>query len=45
MIKDIMANINNSLKEIQESTGKQVKPLKRKHRNPLKKYKKIQPKR
>jgi hypothetical protein len=32
-------DIENSLKEIQEYTGKQ-KPLRRKHISPLKKYKK-----
>jgi hypothetical protein len=36
-------DISNSLDEIQENTGKQVKPLKRKQINPLKKYRKTQP--
>ena len=30
-------------KEIQENTGKQLKPLKRKHKNPLESYRKIIP--
>jgi hypothetical protein len=37
MIIEDIKDINNSLKEIQESTGK---PLKRKHKNPLKNYRK-----
>jgi hypothetical protein len=32
--------INNSLKEIQENTAKQWKPLKRKYKNPSKNYRK-----
>jgi hypothetical protein len=36
MIEDVKNDINNSLKEIQENTCKQVKPLKRKHKIPLK---------
>jgi hypothetical protein len=43
MIEDIKKDINNSLKEIQENTGKQVESLK--DINPLKKYRKTQPKR
>jgi hypothetical protein len=42
MIEDIKKDINNSLKEIQENTGKQLEPLKRKHKNPLKSYRKTQ---
>jgi hypothetical protein len=41
MIKDFKDDINSSLKEIQENTGKQ-KLLKRKHMNHLKKYRKTQ---
>jgi hypothetical protein len=41
MIEYFKKDINNSLKEIQENTGKQ-KPLKRKHKNPLKNYRKTQ---
>ena len=41
MIYAFKKNINNSLKEIQENTGKQVEVLKE-ETNPLKKYKKIQ---
>jgi hypothetical protein len=36
MIEDFKKDINNSLKEIQENKGKSLKPLKRKHKNPLK---------
>jgi hypothetical protein len=35
-IKDIKNNVNNSLKEIQENTGKQLETLKKKHKNPFK---------
>jgi hypothetical protein len=45
MIEDFKKDIHNSLKEIQENTGKQVKTLKRKHINSLKKYRKTQPNR
>jgi hypothetical protein len=45
MIEDFKKDINNSLKEIQENTGKQGEALKRKHMNPLKKYRKAQPNR
>ena len=41
MIEDLKEDINNSLKEIQEDTGKQ-RLVKRKHINPLKKYRKTQ---
>jgi hypothetical protein len=44
MMEDIKKEINNSLKEIQGNTGKQ-KPLKRKHKNPLKSYRKTLPNR
>ena len=36
MIENFKKDINNSLKEIQENKGKSLKPLKRKHKNPLK---------
>ena len=36
MIEDIQKDINNSFKEIQENSGKQLEALKRKHKNPLK---------
>jgi hypothetical protein len=42
MIENFKEDINNSLKEIQENTGKQVDELKRKYINPLKKYRKTQ---
>jgi hypothetical protein len=41
VIEDFEKVINNTLKEIQENPGKQ-KPLKRKHMNPLKKYRRTQ---
>ena len=44
VIEHFKKDINDSLKEIQENTGKQ-KSLRRKHRNPLKNYKKTQPNR
>jgi hypothetical protein len=44
MMEDFKKDINNSLKEIQEDTGKQM-PLKMKHKNPLKTYRKTHPKR
>ena len=40
MVEDIKKDFNNSLKEIQENTAKQVKTLKKKHKNPLNYYKK-----
>ena len=40
MIENFKKDINNSLKEIQENIGKQEKPLKRKHVNDLKNYRK-----
>ena len=44
LVEDFKKGINNSLKEIQENTAKQVeKPFKRKHKNPLKNYRKAQP--
>ena len=43
LIEDFKKDIYNSLKETQENTGKQVKYLKRKHKNGLKNYRKTQP--
>ena len=44
VVEEFKKGINNSLKEIQENTAKQVeKPFKRKHKNPLKNYRKAQP--
>jgi hypothetical protein len=40
MVEDIKKDFNNSLKEIEENTAKQVEDLKRKHKNPLKYCKK-----
>ena len=46
MIEDFKKDINNSLKELQENTGKQVKALKEEtKKNPLKNYRKTQPNR
>jgi hypothetical protein len=45
MVEDIKKDFNNSLKEIQENTPKQVEDLKRKHKNPLKNCRKTQPNR
>ena len=45
VVEDLKKGINNSLKEIQENTAKQVEVLKRKHKNPLKNYRKTQPNR
>jgi hypothetical protein len=46
IIEEFKRDINTSLKEVQENTGKQVRsPLKRKHKNPLKNYRKTQPNR
>jgi hypothetical protein len=42
MIEEFKKNISNSLKEMQENTGKQVKTLKRKHKNSLNYYRKTQ---
>jgi hypothetical protein len=41
-IEDFKKDINNSLKEIQENTGKQVEALKEETQNPLKNYRKTQ---
>ena len=45
MIEDYKKDINNSLKEIQENTGKQVEYLKEETQNPSKNYRKTQPNR
>jgi hypothetical protein len=43
MIEDFKKDINNFFKEIQENRGKQLEALKkRKHKNPLKNYRKTQ---
>ena len=42
MVEDIKNEFNNSLKEIQENTAKQVEVLKEETQNPLKNYRKIQ---
>lgn len=41
MVEPFKEDINNSLEEVQENTGKQVEALKEKT-NPLKKYRKMQ---
>jgi hypothetical protein len=41
MIKDFKKDTNNSLKEIQYNTGKQLEAQNRKHKNPLKDYRKV----
>jgi ribosomal protein L18E len=40
LVEDLKKEINNSLKEIQENMAKQVEDFKRKHKNPLKNYRK-----
>jgi hypothetical protein len=45
MMEDFKKEINNSLKEIQENTGKQLETLKWKHKNPLESYRKTLPNR
>ena len=45
MIEDSKKDINNSLKEIQDNTGKQVEALQKEHKNPLKNFRETQPKR
>ena len=45
MIEDIKKDFNNSLKEIQENTVKQVEDLKEEAKNPLKYCKKTRPNR
>ena len=43
VIEDFNKDINNSLKEVQENTGKQIEDLKEETQNPLKNYRKTQP--
>jgi hypothetical protein len=45
MIEDFKKEINNSLKEIQENTSKQLEALKEETQIPLKSYRKTQPNR
>ena len=45
MIEEFKKDINSSLKEIQENTGKHIEALKRKHKNPLNNYRRTQPNR
>jgi vacuolar-type H+-ATPase subunit E/Vma4 len=46
MVEDIKKNLNNSLKELQENTAKQVEDIKEEAKNnPLKNCRKSQPKR
>jgi FtsZ-binding cell division protein ZapB len=46
LIEDFKKDINNSLKETQENTGKQVEALKEEtQKNPLKNYRKTHPNR
>jgi len=45
MIEDFRKDMNNSLKEIQENTSKQIVALKEETKNPLKSHKKTQPNR
>ena len=42
VIEDFKKDIKNSLKEIQENTGKQLEALKEETQNPLKNYRKTQ---
>ena len=45
MTEDFKKDINNSLKEIQENTSKQVEALKKETQNNFKNYRKTQPNR
>jgi len=45
MIEDFKKDINNSLKEIQDNTGKQVEALKEETQKSLKELQKTQPNR
>ena len=45
MVEEIKEDINNSPKELQENTHKQVEAFKRKHKNLLKNYRETQPNR
>jgi FtsZ-binding cell division protein ZapB len=42
-MEDFKKERNNCLEETQENTGKQLEHLKRKHKNPLKSYRKTLP--
>jgi hypothetical protein len=42
LIEHFKKDINNSLKEIQENTGKQIEDLKKETQNPLKDYRRTQ---
>jgi hypothetical protein len=42
LVVDFKKGINNSLKEIQENTAKQVEALKRKYKNSFKNYRRQQ---
>ena len=45
MVEDIKKDFNNSLKEIQENTAKQVEDIKEEAQNPLKNCRKTLPNR
>ena len=45
MVEDIKKDFNNSLKEIQENTAKQVEDIKEEAKNPLKNCRKTRPNR
>ena len=45
LVEDIKKGFNNSLKEIEENTAKQVEVLKEETQNPIKNYRKTQPNR
>jgi hypothetical protein len=45
MMEDYKKDLNNSLKEIQENTGKRVEALKEETQSPLKNYRKTHPNR
>jgi hypothetical protein len=45
LVEDLKKDINNSLKEIQENTAKQVEVFKEETQNPLKNYRKREPNR
>jgi hypothetical protein len=41
VVEDFKKGINNSLKEIHENTARKVEPLKRKHKNTSRNYRRI----
>ena len=45
LVEDIKKGINNSLKEIQKNSAKEVEALKEETKHPLKCYRKTQPNR